>query len=177
MGFMEIVRFLENVLAIAFALSFLTLVAGLLRWAGIPEDLLAFVRRILPRRGARKRREQTLSVNIELRDVNGALMLLTEFVSVMILNGRGRTARLVDGVFIGCDSRFRLGTHCKIVVEGGAFMEQCVVQVDVHKSVLFVQSVATAAEVLARITSGSGRYVLEPGLVALREPAAAARFN
>jgi hypothetical protein len=155
MGFMEIVRFFENVVAIAFTLSFLTLMVGLLSWLNITEDLLAFVRRILRTLGMGKPKDPPPpGVNIEWRDQAGALMLLTEFVSVRIFNGRGRTATLVDGVFIGCDVKFRPGTHCKVVVEGGAFIEECVVQLDLQKRVLFVQSAKTAQDVLARITSG-----------------------
>jgi hypothetical protein len=151
-------HFVTVVTAYALALGMIALLICLLKKLGWrwPVEAVGFLERLLE--GSDKDRE-TQKVNVEYRGADGRMLDFGLYVKAIIRNGHGRAVDLRQGAFCGCDPDvFAVGAACVVSVQDGIIKEDLIVQLDLVKKVLFVQSRFDQEQLLAALI---GRLPME----------------
>jgi hypothetical protein len=151
----HVVHFVTSALEIASALLVIAAIVWALRRAGWrgPTDIAGLVENWFGI--ATTDTDSRLLLNVEYRDATSVIMDLGPLVTATLQNGRGRTFDLQEGVFVGCHPLvIKAGASVQVAVQGGLVRECLLVQLDLHRQVLFVKSQFTLSEVVSKINVG-----------------------
>lgn len=96
-------------------------------------------------------------VNVQFRDADDKLLDLGTLIHAEMHNGHGSSVVLQNGVFMGANPEWiKAGSHVQVSIQSGVFRESLVVQVDIPKQFLFVQSAMRLHDIVRTINGVGG---------------------